>query len=167
MLQYHGLDIVLTHSDTTSVSVEGVYPMNEDDETSIQSPSEELFRINHGHSKDYRSDLKPFKIGLSVQEDGFPISGDLLSGNASVQKWNPRTVEELSSMLSENGYEDVIFLADSALISTESLHNFALRNIQFISRIPETFNQLGRRRNIGKKRERCSVLQDVERRKGS
>jgi transposase len=138
MLQYHGLDIVLTHSDTTSVSVEGVYSSGEG-ELPDQTPVEEVFCIHHGHSKDHRPDLKQFKIGLSVQETGLPISGELLSGNASDKNWNPQMVEELSAMLFENGYKDVIFLADSALISTESLRNFAHRSVQFISRFPETF----------------------------
>jgi transposase len=43
-------------------------------------------------------------------------------------------------MLSENGYKNIIFVADSALISTESLKNFVLSDLQFISRFPETFN---------------------------
>ena len=138
MLQYHGLEIVLTHSDTTSVSVEGVYSSRES-ELPDQSPAEEIFCIHHGHSKDHRPDLKQFKIGLSVQENGFPISGELLSGNASDKNWNPQMVEDLSAMLFENGYKDVLFLADSALISTESLRNLSHRGVQFISRFPETF----------------------------
>jgi len=142
MLQYHGLDIVLTHSDTTSVSVEGVYAVDESGTTS-QETVEAGFSINHGHSKDHRPDLKQFKIGLSVQQKGLPISGELLSGNKSDQNWNPQTVEELSKMLLDKGYENVVFLADCALISTKSLKNLAERNVQFISRFPETFNIAG------------------------
>jgi transposase len=138
MLQYHGLDIVLTHSDTTSVSVEGVYSSGES-KLPDQSPVEDVFCIHHGHSKDHRPDLKQFKIGLSVQENGLPISGELLSGNTSDKNWNPQMGEELSAMLFGNGYKDVLFLADSALISTKSLRNFAHRGIPFISRFPETF----------------------------
>jgi transposase len=142
MLQYHGLDIILAHSDTTSVSVEGIYAVNENG-TPSQETVESGFTINHGHSKDRRPDLKQFKIGLSVQEKGLPLSGELLSGNESDQNWNPQTVEELSQMLLNNGYENVIFLADCALISTQSLKNLAERNVQFISRFPETFKLAG------------------------
>jgi transposase len=138
MLQYHGLDIVLTHSDTTSISVEGIYSSGEG-KLPDQSPGEKVFCLHHGHSKDHRPDLKQFKMGLSVQKNGLPLSGELLSGNTSDKNWNPQTVEDLSAMLFENGYKDVLFLADSALISTESLHNFANRSVQFISRFPETF----------------------------
>ena len=139
MLQYHGLSITLAHSDTTSVSVEGIYAVDENG-VPVQSPVEAGFSINHGHSKDHRPDLKQFKIGLSVQQKGLPISGELLSGNKSDQKWDPQTVEELSEMLLNNGYKNVVFVADCALVSTKSLPNLAQRNVQFISRFPETFN---------------------------
>jgi transposase len=139
MLQYHGLDIVLTHSDTTSVSVEGVYAVNENG-ISSQEAVETGFSINHGHSKDHRPDLKQFKIGLTVQQKGLPISGEILSGNESDQNWNPQTVDELSKMLLEKGYENVVFISDCALVSTKSLKNLAERNVQFITRFPETFN---------------------------
>ena len=138
MLQYHELNITLAHSDTTSVSVEGIYAIDESGIAS-QSSVETGFSINHGHSKDHRPDLKQLKIGLSVQEKGLPISGELLSGNKSDQKWSSQTVEELSEMLLNKGYENVVFLSDCALVSTKSLQNLAQRNVQFISRFPETF----------------------------
>jgi transposase len=47
---------------------------------------------------------------------------------------------ELSKLLSGQSYEDVVFLADCALISTGSLLKLAKQNVQFISRLPETFN---------------------------
>ena len=31
------------------------------------------FKINNGHSKDYRPDLKQFKVGAAVQQDGLPM----------------------------------------------------------------------------------------------
>lgn len=157
LLQYHSLDISLTHSDTTSVSVEGVYlphqatspeegeantiePKIEPNGTPKKVHSDSSFCINHGHSKDRRPELKQYKFGLSVQENGLPISGELMSGNTSDKNWTPRAVEEISDMISGNGYKNVIFLADSAVISTDTIHRFAQRGIQFISRFPETFN---------------------------
>ena len=132
MLQHHNLDIVLTHSDTTSVSVEGFYELEKE-------VTPEDFNITYGHSKDHRPDLKQLKIGLSTQQEGLPVSGELLSGNKSDQVWNPQTVMELSNLLTERGYEKVVFLADCALISTESLLKLAQQKVQFISRLPETF----------------------------
>lgn len=135
MLQHHSLDIGLTHSDTTSVSVEGDY------ETTITEvgADQETFKIAYGHSKDHRPDLKQLKLGLSVQQDGLPLSGELLSGNKSDQVWNPEAVCGLSDLLEKSGYKNTIFLADCALISTSSLLRLANEDIHFISRLPETF----------------------------
>jgi transposase len=135
MLQHHGLDIVLTHSDTTSVSVEGIYDVDQNGKTGTT----DAFKIVHGHSKDHRPDLKQIKLGLSVQQEGLPLSGEMLSGNKSDQVWNPQTVQELSDLLLNKGYENVIFLADCALVSTESLRKLSEKGVQFISRLPETF----------------------------
>jgi transposase len=135
MLQHHGLNVVLTHSDTTSVSVEGIYDVDQNGKTGTT----DAFKIAHGHSKDHRPDLKQIKLGLSVQQEGLPLSGELLSGNKSDQVWNPQTVQELSDLLLNKGYEDVIFLADCALVSTDSLRKLSEKNVQFISRLPERF----------------------------
>jgi transposase len=137
MLQHHSLDITLTHSDTTSVSVEGLYDTEAAGGT--DQGKEKPFEITYGHSKDHRPDLKQLKLGLSVQQEGLPLSGELLSGNKSDQVWNPQAVQGLSELLQNQGYEKVIFLADCALISTETLQRLAQQKIQFISRLPETF----------------------------
>jgi transposase len=136
MLQHHSMEITLTHSDTTSVSVEGMYNL----EAAEANPEGEApFEITYGYSKDHRPDLKQLKLGLSVQQDGLPLSGELLSGNKSDQIWNPEAVQCLSELLLNKGYEKTIFLADCALISRESLLKLAEQEIQFISRLPETF----------------------------
>ncbi|MGL5719738.1 MAG: IS1634 family transposase, partial [Alphaproteobacteria bacterium] len=133
MLQYHSLDIVLAHSDTTSISVEGIYDR--------QNPEEPL--ITFGHSKDKRPDLKQIKMGLSVQQQGLPLSGEIIVGNTSDQVWNPEAVQALSKLLSEGGYQNTIFLADCALISTSSLEKLSREGVSFISRLPETFGIAG------------------------
>jgi transposase len=145
MLQHHSLDITLTHSDTTSVSVEGMYNAEAAVEAETKAEvegeqgEEKPFEITYGHSKDHRSDLKQIKVGLAVQQEGLPLSGELLSGNKSDQVWNPQSVQGLSELLQNQGYQKVIFLADCALISTETLLKLAQQKIQFISRLPETF----------------------------
>ena len=152
MLQYHNLEIVLAHSDTTSISVEGASlingaappqkspPVKEQSSVIEKVAVKNVFVINRGKSKDNRPDLLQLKIGLCVQQNGFPISGEPLSGNASDQIWTPQAIEELSAMLLEKGYDNVIHLADAALISTKTLKTFVQLAIQFISRLPETFN---------------------------
>ncbi|MBM7868485.1 hypothetical protein GTO89_16635 [Heliobacterium gestii] len=73
LLHVHAQGIRFVHFDTTSKSVQDAY---EEEPTSD-------FDVNQGHIKDLRPDLKQFKIGAAVQENGLPIIGQLLSGNTA------------------------------------------------------------------------------------
>jgi transposase len=128
MLQAHDLPIEILHFDTTSISVEGMY----------EQETEGEFSINLGHSKDHRPDLKQFKIGAAVQQNGLPMMGQLLSGNTSDKEWNPEAVVEAKEFFDKQQYKDIIFIGDSATVSSyEALQQ--LKGIQYISRFPETF----------------------------
>lgn len=39
----------------------------------------------------------------------------------------------------KKGFKDVVFVSDCAIVSTDSLSKLAGKQIQFISRLPETF----------------------------
>ena len=45
-----------------------------------------------GFSKDNHPELKQFKIGTAVQQQGLPVMGELLAGNKADAEWNPETV---------------------------------------------------------------------------
>jgi transposase len=66
-----GLTTDVIHADTTSISVQGLYETdaNGDDLT-----------ITYGHSKDHRPDLKQYKLGLSVNPAGVPVSATCSTG---------------------------------------------------------------------------------------
>lgn len=132
MLAAHGLDIDFVHFDTTSKSVQGDF----------EGEAPKDFDVTRGYSKDKRPDLKQLKFGLGVQQSGLPLMGELLSGNKLDVHWNPEAVVEMHDWFASKGYKDVIFVSDCALISVEGLQNLLKnnRNIQFISRLPETFS---------------------------
>ena len=129
LLQAHSLGINVVHLDTTSKSVQGAYTGQAHDE----------FEINHGFSKDLRPDLKQFKLGAAVQEHGLVIMGELLAGNKADAEWNPDAALKMQELFTKQGFKDVIFIADCALISTGGLKRLAGQEVQFISRFPETF----------------------------
>ena len=129
MLAAHDLNIDCIHLDTTSKSVQGVFD---------GEPYQD-FDINYDHSKDKRPDLKQFKLGLGVQQQGQVVMGQMLPGNKSDSKWNPETVMKMKDFFDNKGFRDVVFVSDCALISTEALRNLAKERVQFISRLPETF----------------------------
>jgi transposase len=130
-LSLHDLEIKCLHEDTTSISVEGEF----------EGVPFKDFDVTFGNSKDKRPDLKQFMIGLCTQQDGLPVWGEGLKGNTSDKKWNPETVEMLKELLAQKGYQDIIFVADAALVNTEALNRFSDPDnfIKIISRIPDNF----------------------------
>jgi transposase len=133
MLQEHDLDILTTHFDTTSITVQGAY---------AGEPYGD-FDICYGNSKDQRPDLKQFVIGAGVQQDGLPIMGQILAGNTSDKRWNPKAALEMKQFFDDQRFKDVIFISDSATVSTTALESLTAEGVQFISRLPENFNLAG------------------------
>jgi len=129
LLQAHNLGIGFVHFDTTNKQVQGEYG----------GAAPEEFDIRYGHcKKNNRPDLKQFKIGAGVQENGQVIMGELLPGNKLDVHWNPDSALKMQQLFSEQGFKDVIFVSDCALVSTEGLQKIG-KDVQFISRLPETF----------------------------
>lgn len=128
MLKMHGLNLESVHLDTTSKSVQGVY----------ESEAQGEFDINFGYSKDKRPDLKQYKIGCAVQQNGLVVMGDIMAGNHSDNQWNPSAIKSMQQFFEGQNYRDVTFIGDSATVASyESLDRLA--GVKFISRIPETF----------------------------
>jgi transposase len=128
-LRAHNETIERIHIDTTSISVEGEYE---------KEVLDEEFDVNLGFSKDLRPDLKQFKIGAGVQQNGLPVIGELLSGNVSDRVWNPNAIKGMKEYFENNGYHDIVYIGDSATVSSyKSLKS--LKGIPFISIFPETF----------------------------
>ncbi len=147
----HGIKVSTVHFDTTSVSVEGDYATTKEErgeesdgaetsEPAAADAEKPSFEIERGHSKDRRPDLKQIKIGLAVQEDGIPLTGELLSGSASDRTWNGDAVGYISELLGGQGVEDAVFVADSALVSKENLAELADGGMDFVTLLPGTFS---------------------------
>jgi transposase len=129
MLKLHELDLTHAHFDTTSKSVQGVFKEEVDGE----------FDIVLGFSKDHRHDLKQYKIGAAVQQNGLPVMGELLAGNKVDSQWNADSICKMRGMFEGHGFENTIFIGDSATVASyESLKK--LEHMKFISRFPETFS---------------------------
>ena len=68
--------------------------------------------IVRGFSKDHQPHLKQLKFGLMVTNEGFPIVGDVTSGNQSDNVWNKKILDEFQMSFLETW--DVAYVADSA-----------------------------------------------------
>jgi len=124
------IELKYLHSDTTSISLYGLYEDQDGRE----------FIITHGHSKDKRPDLKQFLYGLSVTPDKSPVCADVKSGNTSDKTWNFDFIEKLAEMFDPEILQKVIYIADSALITEDNLKKMAKHRLSFISRLPGNFS---------------------------
>jgi transposase len=98
------------HNDTTSVSMYG---------DADNHKTEQGIKLTFGHSKKHRQDLKQFVWSMSVSSDhAFPLFQQAYSGNSAdvstyVEQWQ-RLIELL-------GRRDFLYVADSKLISHQSM----------------------------------------------
>lgn len=130
-------DIVLKtiHWDTTSKNLSGNY-----DVYSEEGPNEETpVHITYGYSKDKRFDLKQIKFGTAVVPEKIPLFADVLSGNIDDKSWNGDVIEQIAGSLKYLNLQDVIHVADSALVTKENLLSMNDEEYTFISRLPATF----------------------------
>ncbi|WP_442893622.1 IS1634 family transposase [Bacillus sp. 2205SS5-2] len=127
-LEKKGILLDHAHFDTTSLSVQGAYETADSEESPL--------RIDYGHSKERRPDLKQLMFGLgSVQ--GLPIFADVMDGNTSDKKWNGKMALRMKDLLPPETLQSMITIADSAVVTKENLDIFGQR--PFISRFPENF----------------------------
>ena len=121
------------HGDTTSVSLYGDYDC-----------ADPPFRIEHGHSKDKRPDLKQFIVSLLCVEGNIPIFCKHEDGAASDKTINNKLLTDISSHMARHGLGEgaFIYIADSALITGPNLEK--MENTLFISRLPANFLECGR-----------------------
>ena len=130
-IRLHELDTSVIHGDTTSKSFQGVFDNTDADEL---API-----VTFGHSKDHRPDLKQLVFGVGTTADGIPIMAEVADGNESDKTLNGRWVKNLRSVLGKNISEFLLYVADSALVTTPNLRLMSKYHIDFISRLPGTF----------------------------
>jgi transposase len=73
-------------------------------------------------------------------KEGFPILGEVEDGNLDDKSWNKNLLENLAENFTPEILKDMIYVADSALVTNTNLSLIEKRKIKFISRLPSTFN---------------------------
>jgi len=131
-IRIHELDTSIIHGDTTSKSFQGVFDNTDGDEL---API-----VTFGHNKDHRPDLKQLIFGVGTTADGIPIMAEVTDGNESDKTLNGRWVKNLRSVLGKDIQDFLLYVADSALVTTPNLHLMDKYHIDFISRLPGTFS---------------------------
>jgi transposase len=131
-IHIHELDTSIIHGDTTSKSFQGVFDNTDGDEL---API-----VTFGHNKDHRPDLKQLIFGVGTTADGIPIMAEVTDGNESDKTLNGRWIKNLRSVLGKDIQDFLLYVADSALVTTPNLHLMDKYHIDFISRLPGTFS---------------------------
>lgn len=129
-LAHEGVDCRFLHWDSTSRSLYGEYPT---------ATGRGAVRPTYGHSKDHRPDLKQIVLTLLCNREGLPLVGEVRDGNSSDQKLNREMVAELCQSFSPQELGELVYVADSALVSGPNLEALHRANLRFLSRLPNTF----------------------------
>jgi len=110
MIDVFQIESQACHNDTTSVSMYGDADNNKTDQG---------IQVTFGHSKKHRKDLKQFVWSMSVSSDhAFPLFQKAYSGNtADVTTY----VEQWQRLIDLLGRRDFLYVADSKLISHQSM----------------------------------------------
>ncbi|MDI3533769.1 MAG: hypothetical protein PWQ82_134 [Thermosediminibacterales bacterium] len=122
------IDISVLHGDTTSKLVYGSYE------------GEGELNITYGHSKDHRPDLKQYICAMVTNKEGIPCLGEVRDGNLDDKTWNKELLENLSKHFNLEELKQLIYVADSAVITKTNLEHIAKSDLRFISRLPNNFN---------------------------
>lgn len=126
-LAVENVDISVGHGDTTSKVVFGQYNGDGD------------LNVTYGYSKDHRPDLKQILYGLLTTKDGVPFLAEIRDGNLDDKTWNKQLVSSLKDQLSVEELQKFTYVADSAAVTKDSLHQFAEAGVKVISRLPNTY----------------------------
>lgn len=117
------------HADTTSRSVYGAY----------ESYPTQPLHITYGNSKEHRPDLKQFLFGLVTNAEGFPVAATVEDGNLSDKTWNQQVLASFQELLAGHHLEELIYVADSQLLTPANLQQIAAQRLRFISRLPANY----------------------------
>ncbi|MBU3142399.1 hypothetical protein [Clostridium sp. CF012] len=119
--------------DTTSKLMWGNYETPEGKEGVIS--------ITFGHSKQKIEDKNQIKMGLGVA-NGVILDAKVLSGNKDDKTYNGETLEEVEHVLERLNIPvgDFHYIADSTLLTSDSLNKAESIHLKLITRMPETTN---------------------------
>jgi transposase len=137
-----GIKAQQLHADTTSFSVSGQYPREEEADKENQEEDTHLIAITYGYSRDHRADLKQWMLGLVTTHDGdVPIFLRPLDGNSSDKKSISEIITDIIKQLRETmseEQEERLMIFDSGGYSQANMKRYNDAKIKWISRVPET-----------------------------
>ena len=89
---------------------------------------------------DHRPDLKQLLLSVLVNGDGVIYQGSVDAGNASDKTLNRRAIADLVKAFSPEALADLVYVADSSLVTSPNLAVLRQKGLALISRCPGTFS---------------------------
>lgn len=71
--------------------------------------------------------------------EGVPVMGDLRDGNTSDKDWNQDTIKEMSTVLAPHIAKGLLYVADSAVVTSKNLALLKENKMKFVTRLPSTY----------------------------
>jgi transposase len=144
--------------DSTSFSVQGEYPNQNDNSTTVPEVSQHIedpdknteeteskdrkpIQVTHGYSKDKRPDLKQVMLSMVVNGPAdLPLWFQGLDGNSSDKSTFHETIKTVEKFRSQLALGDPFtWIADSALYSKEAI--LSIKDYTWLTRVPETLKE--------------------------
>jgi len=116
------------HVDTTSVTLEGAYAHPDGGARPLR-----------GYNKDGHPESVQLVTGLVTRDDGVPWSVDVMDGNTSDATWTATIVQQAGLTWPDELRTQVLFVADSKMVSEATVTECCDAGISFVSRLPNTF----------------------------
>lgn len=130
VLKKYEINTKSSHLDSSSISLQGKYNQ--------YNKEENLLEITYGYSKDKRPDLKQIMIDIMVSNDGdIPLFVRVGNGNESDKK----VFVEFIKKYQENFDLETIYIADSALYTSQNLAQMKKQELRWLTRVPITINK--------------------------
>ena len=122
-----GLDAARLHWDFTSVAFTGEY-----DSQVAEAP-----QIGYGHSSDHQGHCRQLKVAQAVAAAGIPLYHRTVSGGRHEGAETHELLEHLRALAAPHR---LLLVADSALVTKANLEACTRAGINFVARLPRTFD---------------------------
>lgn len=116
------------HADTTTITLYGQYPGQ--DAGSLPA---------YGYNKDGHPECKQLVAGVVARADGIPIDVDVCDGHRDDPTWTRDALLSQGRALLPDIRSQILFVADSKLLSHSTVADLCAADIYFVSRLPNTF----------------------------
>lgn len=133
-LRMFGIEVSYAHLDSTSISLQGEYLVEESDEDDgVMQPIE----VTYGYSKDHRPDLKQAVLGMiCANSSSLPVWLSALDGNCSDSKSFPDLVEAYLKQFTQEQKMPYL-VADSVIYNQGNLATLS-EKVRWLTRVPGT-----------------------------